>query len=380
MSLKPLVDNIRRSGALKNTSVGEANHGAFMRRVEVTANLSPRVWDALKVLLDVEPQLLRAAWSDCSLRGRGYYVTTIQHPTTQKLRALHIPSIPVREVQRRILTQVLYQLPISPAAYGGVPKRSYVHAARVHLSQPGELLQMDVRDAFRSTSYGELSRYLRRALKQQLWVLELSRQERKIIVGWLTHLMVVSPEGGRYPTLPLGTPTSVGAFNALWAPIDAEIERAALKLCGEGLRYTRYVDDLVFSHPNALSPDLEGAVMRVLSDHGYELNRQKTRGASRDEAVVHGLSWREGGLSLPEGAVLKTAQRAHRIQALLNGHPTERDWREAAQLLTELEMIGRQVYNGGPRPQGLTLSEELIAEIKRHSERPLPRWADELWG
>jgi len=351
-----------------------------MRRVEVTANLSPRVWDALKVLLDVEPQLLRAAWADCSQRDRGYHLTSFKHPATGKVRALHLPSLPVREVQRRVLTQVLYQLPLSPAAYGGVPKRSYVHASRVHLTQPGVITQMDVQDAFPSTSYGQLSRYLRGALKPQLWVFNLSREERKTLTGWLTHMMVVSPAGGRYPSLPLGTPTSVGAFNALWAPIDAEVTRVARSLCGGSVRYTRYVDDLVFSAPEALSPDLEGAVMSVLRAHGYELKRSKTRTANRDEAIVHGLVWRHGSLSLPDEAVLKTARRAHRIQGILAGHPTSQDWREAAELLTELEMIGHQIYQGGARPKGLTLPEALSAEIKRHSERPLPRWADELWG
>lgn len=351
-----------------------------MRRVEVTANLSPHLWDTLKVLLDVEPQLLRAAWVDCSQRGRGYYRTSFRHPATGKIRVLHLPSLPMREVQRRILSQVLYQLPLSPAAYGGVPKRSYVQAARVHLAQPGDVIQMDVKNAFPSTSYGALSKHLRTALKTQLWVFNLSRQARKVLIGWLTHMMVVNPEGGRYPALPLGTPTSVAAFNVLWAPIDAQITQIARSLGGDGIRYTRYVDDLVFSSSTGLPSDLEGMVMNVLKEHGYELNRSKTRCANRDHAVVHGLIWRNETLSLPDQAVIKTAKRAHRIQGILAGHPTSQDWREAAELLAELEMIGHQIYQEGPRPQGLTLPNELIHEIKRHSERPLPRWADELWG
>jgi hypothetical protein len=351
-----------------------------MRRVEVTASLSPKVWGTLKVLLDVELPLLKAAWSDCSQKDRGYFTSVITHPTTHKRRLLHLPSQHIKEVQRRVLSQVLYQLPVSPAAYGGVPKRSYVQAASVHLAQPGYLLQLDVQDAFPSTTYGALSSYLRQALKQQLWVFDLSREERKAVVGWLTHIMVISPEAGRFPRLPLGTPTSVGAFNALWAPIDAELQRAAEALCPSGVRYTRYVDDLVFSSDALLSPDLEGAVLSVLKAHGYALNRAKTRAAERDDAVVHGLCWRHGALSLPERAVLKVAQRAHRLKGILAGHPTSADWREAAELLVELEVIGRQVYGDGPRPQGLMLEPELVHEIKRRSARPTPRWADELWG
>ena len=351
-----------------------------MRRVEVNANLSPKVWDTLKLTLDVELPLLKAAWLDCRRSDRGYFSTEVTHPTTHKRRQIHLPSAPVRELQRRILSQVLYQLPISPAAYGGVPKRSYVHAARRHLSQPGYLIQMDVKDAFPSTTYGALSKHLRNALKPNLWVFDLSREERKAVVGWLTHMMVISPEGGRFPRLPLGTPTSLGAFNSLWAPIDAELHAVASKLCGSNVRFTRYVDDLVFSSDEPISPDLEGAISSVLQAHGYELNHAKTKRSERDEAVVHGLCWRHNTLSLPERAVLRVAERAHRVKGLLGAHPTSADWREAAELLAELEMIGRQVYQEGARPQGLMLPPELVQEIKRHSERPLPRWADELWG
>jgi hypothetical protein len=352
-----------------------------MRRVEVTATLSPRLWSALKSLLDVDEALLRAAWDDCSRPDRGYFTAHTQHPATGKKRELHIPSPQMRLAQRRILSQVLYALPVSPAAYGGVPGRSYVQAANLHLSAPGHLMQLDVADAFPSTTYGMISERLRAALKPHVWVFGLSREERKALVGWLTHMMVVNPEGGRFPRLPLGTPTSVAAFNMVWAEIDAELTVAVSRLLGgRPFRYSRYVDDMTFSADEPLPADLEGVVAGVLSARGYTLNRSKTRAAPREGAVVHGLCWSPEGVTLPNPAVLNMARRAHRVLGIVSGHPTSSDWREAAKLLADLEIIGAQVYQGGARPAGLMLPPDVVAQIKQHADRPTPRWADELWG
>ena len=121
-------------------------------------------------------------------------------------------------------------------------------AARLHLSQPGFLLHLDVCRAFPSTTYAFIAQTLRRSLKPMLWVFNLNRVDQKLIVGWLTHMMVISPNGGQFPSLPLGTPTSLATFNHVWTSIDSKIELLCHQLMpDQNVRYSRYVDDLTLS-------------------------------------------------------------------------------------------------------------------------------------
>ena len=369
---------------IRAQTVGQASCSerslSSMRRVEITANLSPKILQVLQTLLDLDLTTIEAAWSACRESGRGYFVQQIRQAPTGKVREIHTPRPAVYQVQRKILRRVLYALPISRSAYGGVPKRSHIGAARVHLEQTGEVLQTDIIDAFGQTTYGEISRVLRRALKPMMWSLALERSERKIMVGWLTHMMVISPEGGRYPRLPLGTPTSMAAFNLVWSELDAAIIALCHDLSPESpLRYTRYVDDLTFSGETPLSPELLPRLRHLLKNHRYQLNEEKTRRAPREQAIVHGLCWRDGRVDLPDPAIINLAQRAHRLNQLLVGAPTTTEWTRAAHLIKELDLLVHEIYGDAPRPQGLMIHPEVRDRVKAHQHQPA-RWADELWG
>ena len=49
-----------------------------MRRVEITANLSPKILQVLQTLLDLDLTTIEAAWSACRESGRGYFVQQIR--------------------------------------------------------------------------------------------------------------------------------------------------------------------------------------------------------------------------------------------------------------------------------------------------------------
>lgn len=351
-----------------------------MRRIEVTSQLSPKLKQALQTLLDLDQETLEAAWHSCSQKGRGYFTHKIRQAPSGKIREIHIAQPAMHTVQQRILKRVLYSLPISKAAFGGIPKRSHVGAAKTHLQQAGEILQCDIVNAFSTTSYHQVSKALRSRLKSTLVAFSLNAEERRALVGFLVHLMVVSPAGGRFPKLPLGTPTSLAAFNLVWAEIDAEI----IKLChqlspNDELRYTRYVDDLTFSSNQHIPQELMPRLVYLLKKHGYTLNEEKTRRAHRDQAIIHGLCWRNEQLDLPDQSILNLAKRVHRLQALVTGHPTPQQWQQASQLLKELDFLVQEVYGEESRPQGLVVSSALRQLINTKQHQPA-RWADELWG
>jgi hypothetical protein len=242
------------------------------------------------------------------------------------------------------------------------------------------VVQTDIIDAFGQSTYGQLAKTLRVALKPMFWSLQLKREERHILVGWLTHMMVINPEGGRYPRLPLGTPTSTAAFNVLWAPIDAEITKLCHRLsAGAPIRYTRYVDDLVFSSSPTVSDELIPRLKHLLEGFGYQLNSEKTRRGSSETAVIHGLCMREGRIDLPSEAILKLSKRLHRLNALVTSSPTDQEWGLAAQLIQELDFLVNTVYRDAPCPQGLLVSPELRSLVASRQLQPA-RWADELWG
>ena len=351
-----------------------------MRRVEVTTKLSPAIFQALHALLDLDISTIEAAWMACSEKGRGYFVHRIRQAPSGKIREIHTPQPSVYLVQQQILKRVLYALPISPHCYGGVPRRSHISAARVHLSQAGDVLQTDIIDAFGQSTYAHLARVLRKALKPLIWSLQLNHDERHIIVGWLTHMMVINPGGGRYPRLPLGTPTSTAAFNLLWTPIDAEIVKVCHQLSpNQPIRYTRYVDDLVFSSDTSISDELLPRITFIIKEQGYRLNQTKTLQGPRETAIVHGLCWRNERVDLPETSVIRLAKRLHRLNTLISNAPSEEDWSLAAQLIQELDFLVNTLYPDGMCPQGLIVSPLLRERVRLH-QTPPARWADELWG
>jgi hypothetical protein len=351
-----------------------------MRRVEVSSHLSPHLLRILHALLDVDMALIKAAWKDCSQVGRGYFVSQVTK-IQGKTRQIHHPTHHMKTLQRRILSQILYRLPVSNAAFGGVQGRSYIAAARIHLQQEGSILQLDVKDAFPSTSYADINKYLRHALKTQLWPFALDAHQRKILVGFLTHMMVVNPQGGRFPSLPLGTPTSLALFNVIWGPIDAEIKNTLHRLMPQQkIRYTRYVDDLTISSDQVLHQDTVAKIAHILHTYSYELNRSKIKSSTRQQACIHGLCWRDGYLSLPEQQILNLSKRIHQLQAFSARHPTPQEWQEASLLLQEVQLILRTIYGQGAYPQGLQIDPNLIHLIQSHTQQVPARWVEELWG
>jgi RNA-directed DNA polymerase len=84
--------------------------------------------------------------------------------------------------------------------------------------------------------------------------------------------------------IPQGVPTSPVLFN--WVCLDMDL---ALKAkIGKGIRYTRYVDDLVFSANDeeemiALVPEVE----RVVGEHGFALSWEKCRRSRLKDGAVN---------------------------------------------------------------------------------------------
>jgi hypothetical protein len=346
-----------------------------MRWVQLSQQLlEPELARSIESVIGVPADMLAAAWDLVrSRRGYGRFALT-----GEARRVVHVPGQVLREVQALLLRRVLYRGPVSPSASAGVPGRSMIDAARLHLSRPtGEVLAVDIQDAYRTTTYSRVVRSLRHRLRQELWILGLTGPERAKVLGVLGYLLTVPRGRGPGRQLPLGSPTSVALFNLLCLELDG----AVVRLLGEtfdqhgGANYTRYVDDLVISVGSAIPDTLPERIGRLVHRAGYELNPRKTRRTAVGAATVYGLRWAGGQLE-PSGEVI--TRLAERVRAHLARHaagdqpPAVR--RRSFTVLRSIDAYLRQFYEGTGRPRPGPLQFPVPADEPTADDHP-----DLLW-
>lgn len=191
------------------------------------------------------------------------------YPLTQgnKKRWIEAPAVPLKRVQRRLLSSLLYQLEPSPCAHGFVTGRSIVSNAREHVGEDW-VVTVDLKDFFPSVRAS--------AVDQALEPLISDAEARQLVVSLTTRL-------GR---LPQGAPTSPHLANLAARPLDDEL----IAIADEGAwRYSRYADDLSFS--GSSDPrDLLSRIRNAVRKHAFRLADRKTQIRSRHQRqVVTGL-------------------------------------------------------------------------------------------
>jgi len=184
-------------------------------------------------------------------------------------RSIHAPNSRLKYIQGKVLSVFLDQLdyPAHVGAY--VKNRTTRDTAAVHAGKP-LLIVIDLKDFFPSTRRSWLRRYM-----QQSWHMPYK------VASLLSDLMTVPvdfPYGRRY-VVPQGAPTS-GAICNLVA--DARLDVLVMPICEKyGMAYTRYADDLAFSHAERLVPAQTDVFIKEISQAirkaGYTVNRKKLR-------------------------------------------------------------------------------------------------------
>ena len=190
-------------------------------------------------------------------------------------RLISAPLPRLKEAQRWVLDAVLDRLPVHPAAHGFVPGRSICTNARPHVGQ-GVVVNVDLKDFFPSVSWVRVRGLLRKLgySRQAATILALLCTERdvdEVELDGTTWYVACSER-----VLPQGSPASPGLTNALCRRLDARLAGLAKK---HGFTYTRYADDLTFSHPDpkAKVGTLLAAVRRIVADEDFAVHPDKTR-------------------------------------------------------------------------------------------------------
>jgi RNA-directed DNA polymerase len=192
------------------------------------------------------------------------------------VRLIESPKPRLKELQRRILADILDKIPPHPAAHGFVKGRSIRTFVAPHVAQRA-VLRMDLRDffptfpaarvqaLFRTIGYPDAVASLfagicTNAAPRELWK---EFEAARALYAW--------------PHLPQGAPTSPSLANLCARRMDCRLTGLAESA---GAVYTRYADDLAFSG----GQDFERRVERfsihaaaILREEGFEVQHRKTR-------------------------------------------------------------------------------------------------------
>jgi RNA-directed DNA polymerase len=200
-----------------------------------------------------------------------------------KLRLLEIPKPRLKEIQRRLLEQIVRSLPLHPAAHGSVPGRSVATCIAPHVHQ-AIVVRCDLESFFAAVTQPRVTGLMRR--------IGLDDEAARLVGGLTTAVVPYRVRQQLIPAvgdlaahrralarlavghLPQGSPTSPGLANAVTFSLDHRLARLAESL---GAAYTRYVDDLVFSGPGTLPVSaLLGGTRQIVRDEGFRLTERKT--------------------------------------------------------------------------------------------------------
>ena len=201
-------------------------------------------------------------------------------------RVIEAPKLRLKEVQRWILREILDHVPVHEAAQGFARGRSVIDHARRHSGRP-VVLRLDLADFFASVSAGRVFGIFRTLGYGDPVAHALTGLSTNVVpqhVWNVVHTVAASaPVPARFrlgralatPHLPQGAPTSPALANLAAFRLDRRLSGLA---AAQGLRYSRYADDLTFS--GARLPrggaDTQELVAMIVGEEGFMLNADKS--------------------------------------------------------------------------------------------------------
>jgi hypothetical protein len=201
------------------------------------------------------------------------------------VRLIEAPKQRLKQIQQKILQEILNNIPHHSAAHGFVAQRSIKTFAAPHVGKR-VVLRMDLKDFFPSISGGRIQAFFRiagypeptanllggicsNAAPRSLWN-KLPRGMDPVQLGAVRNLY-------SWPHLPQGAPTSPALANLCAFRVDCRLNGLADSM---GAVYTRYADDLAFSGGEGFERCAERFATQaacILLEEGFAVNHRKTR-------------------------------------------------------------------------------------------------------
>jgi RNA-directed DNA polymerase len=210
-------------------------------------------------------------------------------------RLIESPKPRLKEIQRRILHEILQSVPTHWAAHGFVRGRSCVTYATPHVEKL-MVLRMDLRNFFGSVPAARINALFK--------TLGYPAGAAKVLTGLCTNsppsrvLRAIPSVGQRYVLplhervqlerrhLPQGAPTSPALANLCALHLDSRINGLAQAIACD---YTRYGDDIAISGGEELRrrvDKLSTLIAAIALEEGFEVNHRKTRAMHQSHRQV----------------------------------------------------------------------------------------------
>lgn len=198
-------------------------------------------------------------------------------------RLIEAPKARLKNIQVKILRQILDLVPPNRHAHGFVRGRSCITSAQVHAGE-ALVVKLDLRNFFPATPVRRVHGVFRSigypwAVARLLTGICCTMTPRSRLAdisggfggNWEFYKLAGAPH------LPQGAPTSPSLANLCAWRLDQRL--AALAACF-GANYSRYADDLAISGDPTFGEKIGAflrAIEKIVEEEGYRLNRQKTR-------------------------------------------------------------------------------------------------------
>jgi RNA-directed DNA polymerase len=198
---------------------------------------------------------------------------------------IEAPKPRLKELQRKILAQILDRIPPHPSVHGFIKSRSIRTFVAPHTGQR-IVLKMDMQDFFPSIRAARIQTIFRTAgypesVADRLGGICTNAVPRSL---WSDPALNIDPLRLREarslysrPHLPQGAPTSPALANLCAYRMDCRLDGLARSV---GAQYTRYADDLAFSGGKLLESSairFSIHVAAIVHEEGFCVNHRKTR-------------------------------------------------------------------------------------------------------
>jgi RNA-directed DNA polymerase len=201
------------------------------------------------------------------------------------IRMIEAPKPTLKELQRRILAEILNKIPPHPSSHGFLRGRSIKTYVIPHVGKQ-VVLKMDLQDFFPSITGSRIQTVFRTIgypesvadLLGGICTNAVPGDAWSEIAGSLDPLQL--GEARRLysrPHLPQGAPTSPALANVCAYRLDCRLTGLARSV---GAEYTRYADDLAFSGSGEFERRIERFsvhVAAILAEEGFTVHHRKTR-------------------------------------------------------------------------------------------------------
>ncbi len=202
------------------------------------------------------------------------------------MRLIEAPKPTLKELQRRILAEILNKIPPHQASHGFLRGKSIKTYVIPHVRKR-VVLKMDLQDFFANISGARIQTVFRS--------MGYPESVADLLGGICTNSVRGFGELYARAHLPQGAPTSPALANLCAYRVDCRLAGLARSA---GAEYTRYADDLAFSGGEDFERRVERFsthVAAILEEEGFRVNHRKTR------IMRQGVRQRLAGLATNQG-------------------------------------------------------------------------------